>query len=110
MIGTTVFYLQLATGQRSRDAERSCLDAIGNARVLRFAECIDTFNLDRLGSGAVDARAHFVQQVGQIDDLRFTRRVAQRRRAAAGAENRGRRARLLSQAARACPADARPLR
>ena len=75
MIRTAVFDLELSPRQRGGDDKGSGFDSIGNDRVFRAAKRFDALDLDRLGSGAVNARAHLVEQVGEIDDFRFARRV-----------------------------------
>jgi len=64
MIGTTVFDLELSLRERSRDDERPGLDSIGDDRMLGAAERFNAFDLNRLGSGAIDTSAHLVQQIG----------------------------------------------
>jgi hypothetical protein len=73
MIRATVFDLELPIGDCGGDDESSGLYSVGDDRVFRAAECFHAFDLDRFRPGAVHARPHFVQQLGEIDDLRFPR-------------------------------------
>ena len=78
----TVPDFQLTFGDRSGHDERSGFNSIGNDRVLGAAERFDSFDLNRRCAGAAHARAHLVQQLRQIANLRLARRIVNRRGAA----------------------------
>ena len=78
----TVFDLQLAVRDCGGHEKSSGLNSIGNDRVLRTAETFHAFNLNRRRTCAPHARAHLIQEFGEIPDLRLARTVMKGRRAA----------------------------
>src|SRR4030095_10612176 len=82
MIGPAIFDLQLTPGNSGGYDKGTGFDPIGNDRMFRCAERLDTFDIDCFRAGAVNARTHLVQQLSQIDYLGFACRVMKYSRAA----------------------------
>ena len=60
---------------RTRDDERAGLDAVADHVVLDGVKRVDTLDGDRRGAAPADARTHTIEEVDEIDDLGFARRV-----------------------------------
>ncbi len=69
----------VALRHRRRNEERSGLDAVGDDGVVGAVQPGHAVDADGRGPGALDSRAHGVQQGGQIADLRLARRVGDHR-------------------------------
>ena len=59
----------VAMGGGSGDHQRASLDLIGNDRIGRAVEMLLTADADHIRAGALDLRAHGVEEVGQINDM-----------------------------------------
>ena len=81
MIQPAAREFDVIAGQSRRDEVRAGFDAVRDHVMLGPVEGLAPFNLDDVGAGAPNARAHRVEQIGQVDDLRFPRGVAQEGRA-----------------------------
>src|SRR5687767_172661 len=82
MIRAAVFDFELTISDCGGNDKGSGFDSIGNDRVFSAAKCGHAFDLDRVCSSTVHTRAHLVEQLGEVDDLRFESTVAQCCRAA----------------------------
>ncbi len=59
----------VAMGGGSGDHQRASLDLIGNDRIGRAVEMLLTADADHIRAGALDLRAHGVEEVGQVNDM-----------------------------------------
>ena len=71
----------VAPGDGAGHEEGAGLHAVGNDPMPRAAQLGHALDLDPLGPGAVDPRAHGREQAGEVRDLRLARRVLEDRRA-----------------------------
>ena len=58
-------------GDRAGDEERAGLDAVRDDVVLGAVQFLHAFDDDAARAGAFDLRAHLVEEIREIDDLRF---------------------------------------
>ena len=71
VLGDDVFQQELAAGGSHCRHVGAGLDLVGNDAVGTAAETLHAADLDGVGAGALDVRAHGVQEVGQIHDVRL---------------------------------------
>ena len=67
-------------GERAGDDERAGLDAVADDAVLDGVQRLDALDGDGGRAAAVDARAHRVEEVDEVDDLGLARGVLDDRR------------------------------
>ena len=53
----------------------ACLDLVGDDGVGAAVQALHARDADGVGAGALDVRAHGVEEVGEIDDVRLLRRI-----------------------------------
>jgi hypothetical protein len=63
------------TRDRAGDQVGAGLDPIGQHIVTSTVQPLDALNHDRVGAGAANFCTHRIEEVGEIDHLRLTRRV-----------------------------------
>ena len=61
----------LPAGHRGGHDERAGLDAIGDDPMLRSAQALATLDLDGVGEGPLDGRAHRLEERDEVVDLRL---------------------------------------
>src|SRR5690606_10413670 len=66
-----------AAGRSRRHQVRPGFDAVGHYAVTASAQTLDAVDDDRVSAGAGDFCTHRIQEVRQVDDFRFARRVFQ---------------------------------
>jgi hypothetical protein len=74
-VGTRAFQHHVAAGHADGHRIGAGLDTVGDHAVARARQRGDAGNADFVRARAFDLRAHRVQAVGEIDDLRLARRV-----------------------------------
>ena len=79
MLRVAIDDVELAAGHGSGSNEGAGFDAVGDNRMLGAAQTLDTFNAHLAATRALDARAHLVEQFGQVNDFGLARRIDQRR-------------------------------
>ncbi len=79
--GTRAGELHIAAGHRDRHGIGAGLDAIRQNGMPRAVQLGHAFDDNARRAGAGNLRAHLVEAVGDIDDLRLARRVGDDRRA-----------------------------
>ena len=77
MVTTRVLQHHVATGGRDRAQEGARFNAVGHHAVRSTMQRGDTLDVDAAGAVAFDLRAHGNQQLGQVGNLGFLRRVFQ---------------------------------
>ena len=82
VLGDHVLDQDLPAGRRGGHHVGACLDLVGNDGIGAAVQFFDAVDLHGIGAGAADVRAHGVEEVRQIDDMRFSRRVFNDRTAA----------------------------
>ena len=71
VLGDDVLQQELSAGGGHRRHVGAGLDLVGDDAVGTAAETLHAADLDGVGAGALDVRAHGVQEVGQIHDVRL---------------------------------------
>ena len=77
MLRQGVFYEHVAAGHGRANHKGARFDAVGNDRMRRAVQLLDTFDADDVRAGAADIGPHAVQIRRQVDDFRLFRRVFQ---------------------------------
>ena len=67
--------VEVSAGKRAGDDEGAGFDAVGDDAVLGAVKLGDALDADSGRAGAVDFRAHGVEQRGEVGDLGFARAV-----------------------------------
>ena len=81
-LGSRVLQKNVAAGHGDRHRVGAGLDAVGQYRVARAAEFGNALDNDPRRAGAGDLRAHLVEAIGDVGDLRFACGVLDHRGAA----------------------------
>ncbi len=79
MFGDDIGQTDLAANRAHRGQQGPRLDAVGDHRVFSSAKASDTIHADVAGARAADAAAQGIEEVLQIDDLRFLGGIADER-------------------------------
>ena len=79
MLGDDVVQRHIALGDGRADHIAAGLDLIRDDRILAAVQFGHAVDLDHIGAGAAHIRAHHIQEVGQIDDMRFTGHIFEHR-------------------------------
>ena len=82
MLRDDVLDQHVAACRRRGDHIGAGFDLVGNDRIGAAVQVLHAVNLDHVGAGAADIRAHRVEEVGEIDDMRLFRSVFDDRQAA----------------------------
>ena len=75
MLRRDVLDQNVSAGRRNGGHICSGLDLVRNDRIRDALQMLDAADLDDVGAGAADVRAHRVQEVREVDDVRLARRV-----------------------------------
>ncbi len=75
MLRNYVFYRHVALRYRRRKHKGACLDLVRNNAILRPVQLRHALDTDHIRTRALDIRAHAVQKVRQINDMRLLRRI-----------------------------------
>ena len=75
MLGDDVLYEDISACARCGEHECSRLNLVRYDRVLRQVKSLYSDDTDHVGTGTLDVRAHTVQEVRNINDMRFLRTV-----------------------------------
>src|SRR5437870_1135504 len=70
-------YIELPACDRGSDSEGTGFDAVRNDGMLSAAEPLNPLNANRAAALSFNARAHFVEELREVHDLRFSRRVVE---------------------------------
>ena len=74
-VGLGADQLDIALSNHRGAGVAACLDPVGHDAVRRAVQAIDALDRQRLGTDAVDVRAHRDQAIAQVDDLGLARRI-----------------------------------
>src|SRR5712691_6465131 len=77
MTGVAACNVYVSAGQGAGDEESASFDPVGNDAVLRAVQLAHAVDANGGGAGALDARSHLVQQVGEVGDFGFAGAILQ---------------------------------
>ena len=76
MVAGRLFEGDTTAGDRARDHERTCFDAVGQDAMVGASQPLAALDLDRVRVGPLDLRSHLLEEAEQVVDLRLLGRRA----------------------------------